>query len=113
MNNLRPITGDKPREYDARAAIEALNKRLTDEIAPALRAEVVAEVKSTLDDAKRVSFQHGHAEAMAKSWRYLVGGASAGFLAAVLVYGMAVMTGGYIARMEGKNAQIERQLVRP
>jgi hypothetical protein len=56
------------------------------------------------------AFAHGHAHAMAKAWRYLVGGAIAGFLAAVLTYGVASLNGGYLASMERKNDEIRRML---
>ena len=93
-----------------REALEQINRRLTDEIAPQLRAEIVAEVKGTLEDTRSTAFAHGHAHAMAKAWRYLVGGAIAGFIAAVLTYGVASLNGGYLASMERKNDEIRRLL---
>ena len=105
-----PPTEAERLERMQREALEAINRRLTDEIAPALRAEIVAEVKGTLEDTRSTAFAHGHAHAMAKAWRYLVGGAIAGFLAAVLTYGVASLNGGYLASMERKNDEIRRML---
>jgi len=93
-----------------REALEAINRRLTDEIAPALRAEIVAEVKGTLEDTRSTAFAHGHAHAMSKTWRFLVAGALVGFLAAVMTYGVASLNGGYLASMERKNDEIRSLL---
>jgi len=95
-----------------REALEAINRRLTDEIAPQLRAEIVAEVKGTLEDTRQTAFAHGHAHAMSKTWRFLVAGALVGFLAAVMTYGVASLNGGYLASMERKNDEIRRMLDR-
>jgi len=115
MENRRLAVAAPPSEAERierlrRETIEHINTRLTDEIAPALRAEIVAELKGTLDETRKLAFDHGHSVGMSKLWRFLVGGAVVGFLSAVIVYGMAVMTGGYIAKMERQNAEISRGL---
>ena len=93
-----------------REMLEHVNAKLTDEITPALRAEIVAELKGTLDETRRLAFDHGHAHAMSKAWRYLVGGAVAGAIFTAMIYGVAVNTGGYLASMERKNDEIRRML---
>jgi len=92
-----------------REAVETANKRLDGEIAPALRAEIIAEMlgkfeemRGEIQNGKRDSFAHGHAAAMSKAWRYLVGGALVGFFAACFVYGVATMQGGYIAKLDAQ-----------
>jgi hypothetical protein len=93
-----------------REALEAINRRLTDEIAPQLRAEIVAEVKGTLEETRKTAFDHGHSVGMSKLWRFMVGGAVAGAVFTAAIYGVAVNTGGYIANMESKNDEIRRLL---
>ncbi len=95
-----------------REAIEHINRRLTDEIAPALRAELLAELKGTLEETRRIAFDHGHAHAMSKGWRFLVIGAAAGFFACALMYGVATTQGAAIAKAEAANAEIRKELDR-
>jgi hypothetical protein len=65
-----------------------------------------ANSKELQEAAEKKGYRLGHSDAMAKAWRYLVGGAAAGFAAAVAVYGIASVQGGYLARMGDQNAEI-------
>lgn len=93
-----------------RETLEHVNAKLTDEIAPALRAEILAELKGTLEETRRIAFDHGHAHAMSKGWRFLVIGAAAGFFACALMYGVATTQGAAIAKAEAANNEIRKEL---
>ncbi len=93
-----------------REAIEHINRRLTDEIAPALRAEIVAEVKGTIDDARRIAWDHGHSVAMSKMWRAYLIGAVLGFFGCAMMYGVAATQGAALARAHDQNAEIRQEL---
>lgn len=93
-----------------RDTLEAINRKLADEIAPALRAEILGELKGTLEETRRIAFDHGHAHAMSKGWRFLVIGAVAGFLACAAMYGVATTQGAAIAKAEAGNAEIRERL---
>jgi len=95
-----------------REAIEHINAKLADEIAPALRAEILGELKGTIEETRRIAFDHGHSVGMSKLWRFLVLGAVGGFLACAAMYGVAATQGAAIAKAESSNAEIREELAR-
>lgn len=95
-----------------RDTLEHINRKLADEIAPTLRAEILGELKGTIEETRRIAFDHGHSVGMSKLWRFLVLGAVGGFFACALMYGVATTQGAAIAKAESANAEIRKELDR-
>lgn len=93
-----------------RETLEHVNAKLTDEIAPALRAEILAELKGTLEETRRIAWDHGHSVAMSKMWRAYLIGAALGFFACAAMYGIAATQGAALARAHDQNAEIRRMI---
>ena len=105
---LRPIAGQAPQRPDAdairRDAIEAVNRRLTDEIAPQLKTELIAEINSRfLDLTARENAWQTHS-LRAERWRATaisgVAGLIAGSIFVWMIYSGAALTGGAIANTD-------------
>ena len=120
---LRPIAGQAPQRPDAdairRDAIEAVNRRLTDEIAPQLKTELIAEINSRfLDLTARETAWQTHS-LRAERWRATaisgVAGLVAGSIFVWMIYSGAALTGGAIAntdrnldRLEAATSELKR-----
>ena len=119
---LRPIAGQAPQRPDAdairRDAIEAVNRRLTDEIAPQLKTELIAEINSRFLDltARETAWQKHNTEwqthsLRAERWRATaisgVAGLVAGSIFVWMIYSGAALTGGAIANTDRNLDRLE------
>ena len=115
MTNLRPIANAAPQRPDAdalrRDAIEAVNRRLTDEIAPQLRTELLADINSRfLDLTSKQSEWQSHS-LRAERWRATAIAGVAGLLIGSAfvwaIYSGAALTGGAIANTDRNLDRLE------